>query len=60
MDDTLAMQMATLQARVEALENAAPENRVSMVVFSGDLDKALAAVAEAAARAVTWARRRCA
>jgi len=43
MDETLAAQMAQLQARVEALEGAAPENRVSLVVFSGDLDKALAA-----------------
>lgn len=43
MDETITAQMAALQARVESLEGAAPENRVSLVVFSGDLDKALAA-----------------
>ena len=34
---------AELQAQIEALKNKTPENKLSMIVFSGDLDKALAA-----------------
>jgi peroxiredoxin family protein len=34
---------AELQAQIDALGNKTPENKLSMIVFSGDLDKALAA-----------------
>ncbi|MGD9210494.1 MAG: DsrE/DsrF/DrsH-like family protein [Desulfobacteraceae bacterium] len=33
-----------LKARIERLEKGSPENRLAMVVFSGDLDKVLAAL----------------
>jgi peroxiredoxin family protein len=36
-------QIAELKTQLEALSKATPENRISMVVFSGDLDKVLAA-----------------
>lgn len=36
-------QIADLKSQVEALSAATPENKISMIVFSGDLDKALAA-----------------
>jgi len=35
-------QLAELKARVESLEQGGQENKLSMVVFSGDLDRALA------------------
>jgi len=43
MESELAAQVADLRSRLEALEQNAPGNKLSMVVFSGDLDKALAA-----------------
>lgn len=36
-------QIAELKAQVEALSQDAPENKISMIVFSGELDKVLAA-----------------
>ncbi len=39
----LEKQLAELQTQMDALKNQAPSNKLSMVVFSGDLDKALAA-----------------
>ncbi|MFN7018575.1 MAG: DsrE/DsrF/DrsH-like family protein [Fimbriimonadales bacterium] len=39
----LQEQIQQLQAQVEALRAQSPENRLSMVVFSGDLDRVLAA-----------------
>ncbi|MEE8398526.1 MAG: DsrE/DsrF/DrsH-like family protein [Desulfobacterales bacterium] len=39
----LEEQIAELQARVDALEKTTPDNKLSMIAFSGDLDKALAA-----------------
>jgi peroxiredoxin family protein len=38
----LEQQLAGLQSRIEVLEGRAPSNKLSMIVFSGDLDKALA------------------
>ncbi|OYT69300.1 MAG: hypothetical protein CFK49_04240 [Armatimonadetes bacterium JP3_11] len=39
----LQEQVQQLQAQVDALRAQSPENRLSMVVFSGDLDRVLAA-----------------
>lgn len=36
-------QITQLKSQLEALSKATPENRISLVVFSGDLDKVLAA-----------------
>jgi len=36
-------QIAQLKTKLESLSEATPENKVSMIVFSGDLDKVLAA-----------------
>ncbi len=36
-------QIAELKSQMEALSKETPENKISMVVFSGDLDKVLAA-----------------
>lgn len=41
--DALQQQVQQLQAQVDALRAQAPDNRLSMVVFSGDLDRVLAA-----------------
>jgi len=41
--ENLAEQVELLKTQVEALNNNAPEEKLSMVVFSGDLDKLLAA-----------------
>jgi peroxiredoxin family protein len=35
-------QLAALQSRIEVLDKKAPDDKLSMIVFSGDLDKALA------------------
>ncbi|MCJ7773333.1 MAG: DsrE/DsrF/DrsH-like family protein [Desulfobacterales bacterium] len=35
-------QLAKLKTQIEALEKKAPENKLSMIVFSGDMDKVLA------------------
>ncbi|MCX7993632.1 MAG: DsrE/DsrF/DrsH-like family protein [Fimbriimonadales bacterium] len=40
---TLHEQVERLQAQVDALRAQSPDNRLSMVVFSGDLDRVLAA-----------------
>ena len=36
-------QVAQLQAQLDAMKSQTPSNKLSMIVFSGDLDKALAA-----------------
>ncbi len=41
--EEVAKQVAELQTQLDALKKAAPEDKLSMIVFSGDLDKALAA-----------------
>ncbi|MEE8541506.1 MAG: DsrE/DsrF/DrsH-like family protein [Desulfobacterales bacterium] len=41
--ENLAEQVELLKTQVEALNNKTPEEKLSMVVFSGDLDKLLAA-----------------
>jgi peroxiredoxin family protein len=41
--DALQQQVQQLQAQVDALRAQSPDNRLSMVVFSGDLDRVLAA-----------------
>jgi peroxiredoxin family protein len=43
LETTLEAQVAALRSRLDALEETAPHDRLSMIVFSGDLDKALAA-----------------
>lgn len=42
MEADFAAQLEALKARVESLEQGGQENKLSMVVFSGDLDRALA------------------
>ncbi|MBF0529958.1 MAG: DsrE/DsrF/DrsH-like family protein [Deltaproteobacteria bacterium] len=41
--EDLRQQVADLQAQFETLKQSAPEDKLAMVVFSGDLDKILAA-----------------
>jgi peroxiredoxin family protein len=41
--DALQQQVQQLQAQLDALRAQSPDNRLSMVVFSGDLDRVLAA-----------------
>jgi peroxiredoxin family protein len=41
--EELSEQIKALQGRVQVMENKTPSNKLSMIVFSGDLDKALAA-----------------
>ena len=41
--ENIEEKFAELQAQIDAMGNKAPENKLSMIVFSGDLDKALAA-----------------
>ncbi|MFC1859024.1 DsrE/DsrF/DrsH-like family protein [Thermodesulfobacteriota bacterium] len=38
----LEQQLSELKTQMESLSKASPENKLSMIVFSGDLDKALA------------------
>ena len=40
---TFEERIAALEARIEELEEQVPEDRVTMIVFSGDLDRVLAA-----------------
>ena len=40
---TIEEQVADLKAQLDAMQNKTPSNKLSMIVFSGDLDKALAA-----------------
>jgi len=40
--ENIEKQIEELKAQVAALDKKAPENKISMIVFSGDLDKALA------------------
>lgn len=42
MDPDISKQLAELQEQVNRLSQNAPENKLSMVVFSGNLDRALA------------------
>lgn len=42
--ESIEKQVAELKKQVSALSDAAPENKISMIVFSGDLDKALASM----------------
>jgi peroxiredoxin family protein len=41
--DAIETQLAELKSQVDALKSSAPENKLAMVVFSGDMDKVLAA-----------------
>ena len=41
--EAIEKQLEALNARVDDLEKRVPSNKLSMIVFSGDLDKALAA-----------------
>ena len=41
--EELEKQIAELRSQFEALKNKTPSNKLSMIVFSGDMDKALAA-----------------
>jgi peroxiredoxin family protein len=41
--EQLEKQVADMKAQLEGLAGRTPENKISMVVFSGDLDRALAA-----------------
>jgi len=41
--EEVAKQVTELKAQLDALAKKAPEDKLSMIVFSGDLDKALAA-----------------
>ena len=41
--EEIEKQLADLKAQMEGLKGNQPEDKISMVVFSGDLDKALAA-----------------
>ncbi|MCJ7684689.1 MAG: DsrE/DsrF/DrsH-like family protein [Desulfobacteraceae bacterium] len=38
----LSEQIEEIKGQLQSISNAAPENKLSMIVFSGDLDKALA------------------
>jgi len=40
--EEIEQQIAELKTQLESLSKASPENKISMVVFSGDLDKVLA------------------
>ncbi len=42
--EDLEKQFAKLKNQVEKLAQAAPENKIALIVFSGDLDKALASL----------------
>ncbi len=42
MDPEISKQLAELQAQIDRLGQNAPQNKLSMVVFSGNLDRALA------------------
>jgi peroxiredoxin family protein len=44
MDPEVTAQLEALRARMESLEQGGQENKLSMVVFSGDLDRALASL----------------
>lgn len=54
--EKLEKQMVALQAQVTDLEANAPEDQLSMVVFSGDLDRALAAFIIAVGAAAMYER----
>lgn len=41
--DAIESQLAELKSQIDALKSGAPENKLAMVVFSGDMDKVLAA-----------------
>lgn len=41
--EEIGRQIADLKSQMESLSKATPENKLSMVIFSGDLDKVLAA-----------------
>ena len=42
--EEITKQVAELKTQLESLSKEAPENRLSIIVFSGDLDKALASL----------------
>jgi peroxiredoxin family protein len=42
--EDIESQVSELKTRLESLSKATPENKLSIIVFSGDLDKALAAL----------------
>ena len=45
--EELEEQVAQLQTQLDAMKSQTPSNKLSMIVFSGDLDKALAGDLEA-------------
>lgn len=42
--ESIEQQLADIRAQVNSLSKAAPENKLSMIVFSGDMDKVLASL----------------
>ena len=42
--EAIEKQLEALKAQVEAADKRAPSNKLSMIVFSGDLDKVLSAL----------------
>jgi len=42
--EQLSEQIEEIKGQLQSISNAAPENKLSMIVFSGDLDKALASL----------------
>jgi peroxiredoxin family protein len=42
--ESLETQVAELRAQLEAMKTNAPENKLAMIVFSGDMDKVLASL----------------
>jgi len=42
--ESIEKQVIELKEKLDALSDAAPDNKISMIVFSGDLDKALASM----------------
>ena len=49
-------QIDEIQTKLESMSKAAPQNKLSMIVFSGDLDKVLASfvIATGAEKAPFW------
>jgi peroxiredoxin family protein len=42
--ESIEQQLADIRAQISSLSKAAPENKLSMIVFSGDMDKVLASL----------------
>jgi peroxiredoxin family protein len=43
-EEVLEQQIAELKSQVESISKASPDNKLSMIVFSGDMDKVLASL----------------